>query len=190
MNVSEDIKNAISMQETCKRYGIETDAHGFARCPFHDEKTASFKAYPGSGGFHCFGCGAHGSVIDFAMRYFSLDYSGACEKLNADFGLGLPIGRMPTLREKRQAEQKAKQHRERMQAEQNLREAVERDYYSALDEYARLSAQKRDYRPKWIAEELHPLYIEACQKLAIAEYQLEQAEGKLYDLKRRCHRNT
>lgn len=33
------------------------------RCPFHPDKNPSFAVYPDH--FHCFGCGAHGNIIDF-----------------------------------------------------------------------------------------------------------------------------
>ncbi len=41
-------------------------------CPFHKEKTASFFVYP-DGGYHCFGCGAHGTAKDIQEMY-DLDY--------------------------------------------------------------------------------------------------------------------
>lgn len=34
-------------------------------CPFHDEKTPSFKVYDDH--YHCFGCSAHGDAVDFVM---------------------------------------------------------------------------------------------------------------------------
>ena len=37
-------------------------------CPFHREKTPSFHVTPAKNLFHCFGCGAAGSVIDFVMK--------------------------------------------------------------------------------------------------------------------------
>ncbi len=37
-------------------------------CPFHAEKDPSFTVNEGKQFFHCFGCGSHGSVIDFVMR--------------------------------------------------------------------------------------------------------------------------
>jgi len=37
-------------------------------CPFHEEKTPSFHVTLSKNLFHCFGCGAAGSVIDFVMR--------------------------------------------------------------------------------------------------------------------------
>ena len=36
-------------------------------CPFHNEKTPSFNVNDDDGYYHCFGCGAHGNVINFLM---------------------------------------------------------------------------------------------------------------------------
>ena len=47
-----------------------------ACCPYHNEKTPSFYIYP-DGHFHCFGCGAHGTAIDFVMRTRNLDFAAA-----------------------------------------------------------------------------------------------------------------
>ncbi|TLM79787.1 MAG: DNA primase [Actinobacteria bacterium] len=50
-------------------------------CPFHNEKTASFKVDPSTQMFHCFGCGAGGSVFDFVMRTDNLDFPDAVRLL-------------------------------------------------------------------------------------------------------------
>lgn len=89
MNLSGEIKKRVSCVDACQQYGIDLNSHGFARCPFHSEKTASFKAYPGVRGFHCFGCGASGSVIDLVMKLFDCSVGDACKRLNDDFRLGL-----------------------------------------------------------------------------------------------------
>ncbi len=89
MRISTEIKKRVSCQDACSHYGIELNYHGFARCPFHNEKTASFKAYKGERGFHCFGCGASGSVIDLVMKLFDCSVGDACKRLNDDFRLGL-----------------------------------------------------------------------------------------------------
>jgi hypothetical protein len=55
-------------------------------CPFHDEKTPSFTVYPDHR-FHCFGCGAHGDVIDFVRRIDGLTFREARDRLVADGSL-------------------------------------------------------------------------------------------------------
>jgi hypothetical protein len=40
-----------------------------AMCPFHDEKTASLKFRENDEHWHCFGCSAHGDVIDFVSKF-------------------------------------------------------------------------------------------------------------------------
>jgi putative DNA primase/helicase len=51
-------------------------------CPFHDEKTPSFKVYKGDDGvwlFKCFGCGAQGNVFQFVERFDKVSFSKAVE---------------------------------------------------------------------------------------------------------------
>lgn len=59
-------------------------------CPFHNEKTPSFYINDDKQFFHCFGCGAHGSVIDFAMRHDNLSFPEAVETLAASIGMQVP----------------------------------------------------------------------------------------------------
>lgn len=50
-------------------------------CPFHKEKSPSFYVNPEKGTFHCFGCGKHGSSIDFVMEVESLTFPEAVRLL-------------------------------------------------------------------------------------------------------------
>jgi DNA primase len=59
------------------------------RCPFHDEKTGSFNVNPDRRYYHCFGCQAHGSAIDFVMNIERVDFVSACEKIAAKLGFTL-----------------------------------------------------------------------------------------------------
>jgi DNA primase len=71
-------------------------------CPFHNEKTPSFTVNDDKGFFHCFGCGAHGDVIGFAMRAESLSFPEAVEKLAGMAGLQVPrLSPIETEREQR-----------------------------------------------------------------------------------------
>ena len=58
-----------------------------ARCPFHREKTASFTVWPDH--YHCFGCGAGGSTIDFLMRIEHLPFPEAAKRLADRIGVTL-----------------------------------------------------------------------------------------------------
>ncbi len=59
-------------------------------CPFHNEKSASFTVSEDKGFYHCFGCGAHGSAIDYAMRTENLSFPEAIERLAQQAGLEVP----------------------------------------------------------------------------------------------------
>ncbi len=58
-------------------------------CPFHTEKTPSFHVYEDH--YHCFGCGAHGSVFDFVMQTEGLSFPEAVERLAAAAGMQVPV---------------------------------------------------------------------------------------------------
>lgn len=62
-------------------------------CPFHAEKMPSFTIYP-DGGFHCFGCGAYGDIIDFHQRRSMANFREAVTSLARD--LGIEVGSTPT----------------------------------------------------------------------------------------------
>lgn len=47
------------------------------RCPFHEERSASFFIYSKDNSFHCFGCQAHGDSIEFVMKLHKLDFRQA-----------------------------------------------------------------------------------------------------------------
>lgn len=65
-----------------KRAGREFEA----LCPFHNEKTPSFKVNDQKGIFHCFGCGANGDVFDWLDRKHGLKGLQAAEHLGYQNG--------------------------------------------------------------------------------------------------------
>lgn len=58
-----------------------------ALCPFHQEKTPSFHVNPQRQWFHCFGCGASGSVFKFVMSYENVDFPTAAKRLAERAGI-------------------------------------------------------------------------------------------------------
>jgi DNA primase len=59
-------------------------------CPFHNEKTPSFTVNLERGFFHCFGCGAGGTVFDFVMRLERETFPEAMQSLAKRYGITLP----------------------------------------------------------------------------------------------------
>ena len=78
-----DIVDVIQERVTLKKAGRDWSA----RCPFHDERSASFTVSPAKQFYHCFGCGAHGSAIRFLMDYDRLEFPDAIEELAARAGV-------------------------------------------------------------------------------------------------------
>lgn len=84
---AETVKSHVRLVDALSLYGFSVDRTGFCSCPFHTERTPSMRVYPADDSFYCFGCGAHGDVIDLVKQLFGLSFKDAVEKLAADFGL-------------------------------------------------------------------------------------------------------
>ncbi|KLJ00774.1 DNA primase [Luteimonas sp. FCS-9] len=81
-----DIVEVINARVPLKRQGKEYAA----RCPFHDERSASFTVSPTKQFYHCFGCGAHGTAISFLMNYDRLEFLDAVDELAKRAGMEIP----------------------------------------------------------------------------------------------------
>ena len=68
-----DIVEIIGARVPLKKAGREFKAC----CPFHNEKSPSFWVSPDKQFYHCFGCGAHGTAIDFVMQHRNLGFTEA-----------------------------------------------------------------------------------------------------------------
>lgn len=81
-----DIVEVVGAQVRLKRAG----RNFVGLCPFHNEKTPSFSVNAERGFFHCFGCGAGGTVFNFVMRTEGLSFPEAVESLARRYGVTLP----------------------------------------------------------------------------------------------------
>lgn len=82
LDIVEVIDSYVSLRKAGREY--------VARCPFHDEKSPSFTVSPEKQFYHCFGCGAHGTVIGFMMEFNHLDFVEAIEELAGRAGIAVP----------------------------------------------------------------------------------------------------
>lgn len=72
-----DLVDLVSEAVVLKQKGREF----WGRCPFHEEKTPSFKVDPRSQLYHCFGCNAGGDAYGFVMRTQSMEFIDAVRSL-------------------------------------------------------------------------------------------------------------
>ena len=84
--VRADIVEIVGSRVTLKKAG--SNYKGL--CPFHGEKTPSFTVSPTKGFYHCFGCSAHGTALDFLMNHDNLSFPEAVEALAEMLGLEVP----------------------------------------------------------------------------------------------------
>ncbi len=69
---------------------VKRGGHYKGLCPFHTEKTPSFVVQNSKGQYHCFGCGEHGSAIDWVMNTQGMGFMDAVESLARASGLEVP----------------------------------------------------------------------------------------------------
>ena len=81
-----NIVDIINMYTPLKRNGNRY----VGLCPFHSEKTPSFNVSEEKQMYHCFGCGAGGTVIQFVMNAENYDFVEAVKFLAEKAGIPLP----------------------------------------------------------------------------------------------------
>ena len=157
MSIYKIVKANVTVRQAAEHYGVEVQRNGMCCCPFHDDRHPSMKLNEDY--FYCFGCGAHGDVIEFTARLFGLTNYEAVKKLAYDFGLdpdkppaaaALKEPEYPLAR----AFQRDEMHCQRVLC----------DYLHLLEDW------KERYAPSSPEEEWDDRFVEACQMLDRAEY--------------------
>ena len=141
-----DIVEVIGSYFPLKRAGSSYKA----LCPFHQEKTPSFNVSQQRQSFHCFGCGAGGSVFRFVMDYEHLDFPSAVKKLAARAGI-------PVIEERGSGGDEDRQHESRRTLLQLHAEAAEwfhenllkRDWATPAREYLKKRGIDRGVAGNW-----------------------------------------
>lgn len=158
---TEKIRSANPLSDWLDRYGVEVDRKGFAKCPFHSEKTASFRVYP-DGTYHCFGCGAHGDVIDFVMNIQNLSFEDACGLLDRDISYS--------------EQRKIDRVRRDRKGKADKRKAARINYWDAFDNWKFNEDFITAFKPSDPEEKPNPLFLSALTLRSALTHKLSLAE--------------
>lgn len=92
MNPVEEIKSRLDIVDIVGSYiSVNQSGTNFkARCPFHNEKTASFMVSREKQIYHCFGCDKGGDVISFVQEYEGISFPEALRILAEKANVTLP----------------------------------------------------------------------------------------------------
>ena len=138
---------AVPVKKAAEYYGLEVNRGNMVCCPFHADRTPSMKLNEDY--FYCFGCGAHGDVINLAARLFGLSGYDAAKKLAVDFGI---TEQKPSIL--------AKLQRGKSQAE------TERRCFRVLGDYLQILQDWKEHcAPQSPEDELDGRFVEACHMI-------------------------
>lgn len=79
LDIVEIVSQTVNLTRKGNRY--------WGRCPFHQEKTASFCVTPEKNMFYCFGCNTGGDIFTFVMKRDNLDFAEALDSLALKAGI-------------------------------------------------------------------------------------------------------
>lgn len=163
MRLFDAVKQSVTAAEAAQCYGIEVK-RGMCRCPFHADKTPSAKV---DERFHCFGCGADYSVVDFTAQLFGLSPAEAAKKLAFDFGIPYDDAKTyrPTHEELKL--QKQRENSEKFDALVKRCFSILRDYYHLLVFW------REQYAPKKVGEEFDPRFEESLAYTDFVDWALD-----------------
>lgn len=165
MNLFANVKDNVTPRQAAEYYGMSVNRAGMTKCPFHNDKTPSMKLY--DDGYYCFGCLAHGDVIDLTAALYGLSPKMAAERLAEDFGV--PYDDRPPTKEERAARENALQRKKRYEELENRCFIALTDYLHILREWKKLYAPS----PEHPDGPLHPRFVEACRMYEAVDYMSE-----------------
>jgi DNA primase len=92
VDLKEAVLARVDLAELAGQYTALTRAgrEWRGRCPFHQEKTASFYVNPDKGVYHCHGCKAGGNAIGLVMALENLEFRDALEWLANRYNIVIP----------------------------------------------------------------------------------------------------
>ncbi|MBC8597226.1 CHC2 zinc finger domain-containing protein [Qingrenia yutianensis] len=173
------IKENVKMSELLAKYGFKIEKGGAVCCPFHNEKTPSFKIYKNGTRYHCFGCGESGDVVTFVMKYCGIDFKQAIARINYEFNLNLQGGKNLTLRENVKRSKEIAKRNELKNRIVRLKEVID-IAYSLL---CKAERKRRENIPKSNAD-INEIYVRSLHEIDLYEFEISYYESEVENLER------
>lgn len=158
MNIYDYMKDNITIPQAAERYGLSIGRGGMACCPFHEDHHPSMKLNERY--YYCFGCGAHGDVIDLAAKLLGTSTKDTTQIMMRDFGLDPDSGSSVPSAPKRPAIQQFRQ-------DEAMCVAVLITYLHQMQTW------KEQYAPSSPDDPLDDHYVLACQQEETLGYALD-----------------
>lgn len=182
--ISESIKERLTCHEFLTGVGVHVDRCGKVKCPFHGEKTASLKVYEDpKRGWHCFGCGTGGSVIDLAMMWYGMNYRDTTERLNEEFSLGLPIHKRRPQNEFDAINEEIERKRVERKDRQIRAEAAHKAYLDAFEAWMKNEQIIQSKQPQGHFNEPDEEWLDAKMKQPELKYDMDCAEERWWKIR-------
>ena len=154
-----DIETAVSQYVNLKRRGKNL----VGLCPFHSEKTASFRVYADNT-YHCFGCGAHGDVISFVMAVQNVPFEDACAFLDRDISYS--------------EQRRIDRIKRKKDSAADKREKARVDFWSAFDDWKLNEDIISAYKPSNAYEKPNAMFLSALAVRGMLNHKLSVAESE------------
>ena len=156
MNLYEAVKGTVKPRMAAEHYGLKVNHNGMTYCPFHDDRHPSMKLNEDY--YYCFGCQAHGDVIDITARLLGVSNYEAAKQLASDFKISDGSGILSV----------------KHLAKPQLRREDRQTYkicFSVLTDYVHLLKRwKVQYAPQRPDDEPDDRFVEACRMLCGVEH--------------------
>lgn len=155
-NKIKEVKERADIVQVANYFNLNLNRSLKCKCPFHNEKTASFSISSKKQIFKCFGCGVGGDCIDLVAKLLHINNYESAKQINNIFNLGVDFGKKIN---KKEVEKYQKKH----ELEQKFKLKMEYiytvlcDYYKMLREFMEIN----DINDKRL--------IEACQNMSRIE---------------------
>ena len=160
MNLIREVKTRADIVKVAELYNIELNRTYKCKCPFHEEKTASFSISPSKQIWKCFGCGKGGDVISLVAELLNINSLEAAKSINKKLGLGLETGKTNSFEINR--------YKTKKDIEEKFKKWELETFVLITDYLSLLNSWKK------IQDIDNELYIEALQQIEYTKYVIDE----------------